>query len=294
MDFGIRIDQPELGRPGASRRLHFGPSKGPAMVILNGVGNGFEGGSDAPDLSLKWVPKGRAEYRTEGHCYPLSGATQLLLNRGQAYRLNLIGPAETFVLFFPRQAADEAWQSQTGASEPMPEIPTAAARAPATLHSGLANLRAESREPAPDAERLQELCCEVLVEIAALAELRRGQVRRIPAARRSTREELLRRLLRAETYLEATGCHATLGGAASAAALSRFHLIRLFQATFGETPLAYGVAIRLERARDELATTRKSIAEIAETAGYESRTAFDRAFARRFRATPGSVRASAG
>jgi transcriptional regulator GlxA family with amidase domain len=175
----------------------------------------------------------------------------------------------------------------------MPEIPTAAAGSPSGLQMHLVNLRAESRGLAPDAERLRELCCAVLAEMAALTALRRGQAHAVPALRRSTREELLRRLLRAEAYLADTGPHASLGGAAKAAALSPFHLIRVFSAVFGETPLAHGKNMRLEQARAALSGSRLSIAEVAEAAGYQSRTAFDRAFVRRFRMTPGAVRNAA-
>jgi len=292
MEFGIRIDQPNLDEPGASRRLHYGRPAAPSMVILNGTGSGFDGGSESPELSLKWMPRGIADYRSEGRAYRLSGSAQLLLNRGQPYRLNMRGASESFVLFFPRAAADAAWQAQTGTGENLPEVPTAAGPSPANLQSHLAVLRAEARAPKPDENRLQETCWAVLAEIVSLAMTRRGLAMRIPAARRATREELVRRLLRAQTYLAEVGAKATLAGAAEAAALSPFHLVRLFTAAFGETPLAHGTGLRLERAHCELANTRRSVAEIAEAAGYESRTAFDRAFARRYGATPGAVRAA--
>ncbi len=293
MDLAIRIDQPDLARPATSRRLLFGAPTEPTVIILNGVGSGFEGGADSPDLSLKWLPEGSAEYRTEGRAYRLSGASQLLLNRGQPYRMQMKRPSESFVLFFPAAAADAAWQKHTGTAEAIPEVPTAAAPSCPALQKHLAALRTESRANEPNGERLRELCFVVLAGIATLAATRRGQAMRIPAVRRSTREELLRRLLRAESYLADAGAMATLTGAAKAASLSPFHLIRLFDAAFGQTPLAYGASMRLERARDELVSTRKSIADIAEVAGYRSRTAFDRAFARQFHAAPGAVRASA-
>ena len=83
---------------------------------------------------------------------------------------------------------------------------------------------------------------------------------------------------------------ATLEGAADAAALSQFHLIRLFRAVYGETPLAWSCGRRLEVARDALLMTDDSIEAIAHRAGYESRTAFDRAFRRRFGEPPGALR----
>ena len=113
---------------------------------------------------------------------------------------------------------------------------------------------------------------------------------KLPMLRKSTRDELLRRLVRAESYLADIGSKATLAGASQAAALSPFHLIRVFNAAFGQTPLAYAAAKRLEHARDLLIESDSPIGDIALAAGYESRNAFDRAFVRRYRMTPGALR----
>jgi AraC-like DNA-binding protein len=293
MEFAVTLDQPDLARPGASRRLRFGPEGTPTVGILNGSGGAFEGGADSPDLSLKWVPEGSADYRTEGRSYRVSGPNQLLLNRGQSYRLNMHEKSETFVLFFPKAVADTAWQAWKSGDRVLPDIPTAAAKAGPSMLRLLVSLRDAARSRNPDPERLRELCCSTLNEIISTAALRRGQASRINAVKRATREELLRRLLRAESYLDDVGARATLAGIADAAALSPFHLIRLFKSVFGETPLAYGATRRLERAHGELVRTKRPIADIADATGYESRTAFDRAFTRRFGVTPGAARASA-
>jgi len=290
MNFAVLLDQPHVERPDAGRRLIFGGAEKPAFAILNGHGALFEGGADSPELSLKWIAQGEAEYRSEGRSYRLAGATQLLLNRGQPYRMKMRGPSESFVLFFPKAAVDAAWQAQSGRVEAIPEIPSAAELATPALLIRLAQLRAETNVTKPDGERLHELCCAVLGEVVTLAVRRREQAARVPALRKATQEELLRRLLRAQAYLSDSGTKATLAGAARAASLSPFHLIRLFDGVFGQTPLAYAAARRLETARTLLAGTQSPIAEIARNAGYESRTAFDRAFARRFRMTPGSIR----
>lgn len=293
MEFAVRLDQPNVSRPGASRRMVFGPSKGPAFAILNGRGSTFEGGADAPELSLKWLARGAADYESERRSYRLAGRSQLLLNRGQPYRMRMRGPSESFVLFFPKTAADAAWQMQSGLGASMPEIPTVAAASPLSLQSRLKELREACRQTKPNGETLEELCCAVLNEVAAFAFARRSQFMRMPALRKTTREELLRRLVRAEAYLQDTGAKATLAGAAREASLSPFHLIRVFDAAFGQTPLAYAAGKRLEHARAQLIGSRESIPDIALAAGYESRTAFDRAFLRRYRTTPGAIRAAA-
>ena len=272
--------------------MAFGPQKVPVFAILNGHGTRFEGGADEADLSLKWIAAGAAEYRTEGRAYRLAGAEQLTLNRGQPYRMRMQGPSESFVMFFPKAAADAAWQMQTRNGETLPEIPTVAAASPAALQKRLAQVRDECARVRPNGERLLELSCAVLGELVSLAHTRRRHAMKLPAVRKTTRDELLRRLVRAESYLADLGTKATLAGAAQAAALSPFHLIRVFDAAFGQTPLAYAAAKRLEHARDLLIESDTAIADIALVAGYESRNAFDRAFVRRYRTTPGALRAA--
>jgi AraC family transcriptional regulator len=151
-------------------------------------------------------------------------------------------------------------------------------------------MREEARSEAPSGAVLSELALALLADVTALAHHRRRMAQRLPVIRRATREELLRRVARAESYLAEEGAEATLEGAARMAALSPFHLIRMFRAVHGETPLAWAAGRRLERARDALQMTEDAIEEIARRAGYESRTAFDRAFRRRFGDTPGMVR----
>jgi AraC family transcriptional regulator len=83
----------------------------------------------------------------------------------------------------------------------------------------------------------------------------------------------------------------TLEKLAAAAELSPFHFHRVFRVAFGENLNAYVVRHRLQRAVHELRYSDASITEIGLRCGYDSPSAFGRAFARAFGLSPSAFRA---
>jgi AraC family transcriptional regulator len=81
---------------------------------------------------------------------------------------------------------------------------------------------------------------------------------------------------------------------ANVAGFSPYHFHRVFRVAFGENVNAYVTRHRLQRAAYELRTSSRSITEIGLRCGYESPSAFGRAFARAFDATPSAYRAAGG
>jgi AraC family transcriptional regulator len=77
---------------------------------------------------------------------------------------------------------------------------------------------------------------------------------------------------------------------AAIAGFSPFHFHRIFKAATGERPSEFIVRHRLERAAFELRSTRKRVTEIASRCGYETPSAFARAFAARFGTSPTAFR----
>lgn len=79
---------------------------------------------------------------------------------------------------------------------------------------------------------------------------------------------------------------------ARAAGLSRAHFSRQFRRTFGESPHAYLLTRRLERAATLLRTTDRSIADVCLSVGLRSIGSFTSSFARTYGMPPATYRAS--
>ena len=79
---------------------------------------------------------------------------------------------------------------------------------------------------------------------------------------------------------------------ANAAGLSRAHFSREFRAAFGESPHAYLLTRRLERAAALLRTTDRSVADICFSVGLQSVGSFTTSFSRTFGRSPTVYRAA--
>ena len=79
---------------------------------------------------------------------------------------------------------------------------------------------------------------------------------------------------------------------AGAAGLSRAHFSREFKRAFGESPRAYLLTRRLERAAALLRNTDRSVAEIGLSVGLQGIGSFTSSFKRHFGTTPTAYRAA--
>src|SRR5712664_249449 len=79
---------------------------------------------------------------------------------------------------------------------------------------------------------------------------------------------------------------------AQAAGLSRAHFSREFRRAFGESPHAYLLTRRLERAAALLRTTDNSVAEVCLAVGLQSIGSFTTSFKRAYGLTPTAYRAT--
>src|SRR5438105_9865833 len=102
-----------------------------------------------------------------------------------------------------------------------------------------------------------------------------------------------RHLLRAKDLADARYAEALdVDDLARAAGLSRAHFSREFRRAFGESPHAYLLTRRLERAAALLRTTDRSVADICFSVGLRSLGSFTTSFTRTFGMSPTAYRAA--
>jgi AraC-like DNA-binding protein len=100
------------------------------------------------------------------------------------------------------------------------------------------------------------------------------------------RDDTFRRLCRGRDLLASKyQSRVFLTQAASEACLSEFHFHRLFRSAFGETPHDFLTRLRLDRARQLLASGHP-VTEVCFDIGYESLGSFSSKFRTRFGASP--------
>ena len=228
-------------------------------------------------LSIKTVQRGTGRWKTAEGEFVLDGSSFLLVNEGQPYSLTIESrqPVETCCVFFQPGFVDAAGEFPTRLWAPDERI--------------LPRMRAIQRAAADEA--IEDQLVLLAQDLAALIREARGERTRAPALRRSTREELHRRVERAREYLHARYREkVSLEELAQVACLSPYHFHRAFTRVFGRTPHEYQVRLRLERAHHLLSRGDVPVTEACLEAGFESLGSFSSLFRRRYQVSPRQVK----
>ena len=105
------------------------------------------------------------------------------------------------------------------------------------------------------------------------------------------KQQSLLRLLRVERIVRSNPeARMDLASLARVANYSPHHLIRVYRNVFGETPAEYAIRLRTQRAWRLVRETHMPICEITELLGFESQSAFCRAFKHSFGITTSQAR----
>lgn len=250
-------------------------------------------------LSIKTVLDGRVAWRTEGRDIWVDDSSFLILNDGETYSMDIDArePVTTCCVFFERGFVESIARHLT---HPEELDPPCTSTTPLTFVSRL-HPRDERVIPRMRALRQHTLAGASAAEpekhflslardLLLLYGEMRTQLARVPAARASTRLEILRRVARGREFLHGqVDGPVALKDAARAACLSPYHFHRAFTRIVGETPHSYLTRLRLERAQ-RLLRTGLPVTEVCCAVGFESLGSFSTLFRKRFGVQPSRFR----
>ncbi|HKG90408.1 MAG TPA: helix-turn-helix transcriptional regulator [Gemmatimonadaceae bacterium] len=263
-------------------------------------------------LSIKCILSGEARYAVGRARYVVRPGAFLVLNAGSPYLVDIRSRAErveSLCVFFGDDMAADVLRTLVTPADRLLDRPEPGALggqsprfferlhafdwsvAPAVLALRAAASRGADRS---DAAALAEGLPLLLGRLVGAHRLTVRDAERLPAARPATRLELYRRACVARDYLDASlAAGAPLAELARAAALSPYHLLRVFRHAFGETPHQYLTRRRLERAAELLARPDASVTRACMEVGFESVGSFSALFKRRYRVSPSDWRRGA-
>lgn len=262
---------------------------GAGRVVLSRLSAGRSPiGAHGP--SVKIVLEGEGFYEFEGRSICVKPGSFLYLEGGigctMTHRSDLVG----LCLILPTEPSERssAFRPVAPGNDPVLGRALVLSTRTSAMGRGLEEYsRRIARDPAMGYHLGEDLLGQVTRAIRAPLQDSRAAMEGLKVAKPSTRRELFQRLERARGHLHANDSRAvSLTELASIAGLSQFHLARYFKLAFGEAPIAYHRALRLDRAAELLATESRPLTQIAEMTGYSDEVALSHAFRRRYGQPP--------
>ncbi|WP_157474988.1 AraC family transcriptional regulator [Lysobacter sp. Root494] len=250
-----------------------GLASGDRLQLIRAAGPGARLEVPAGTWSL-WLPL-RHDLHMESACSRWRLPRRHLLITRDAMQGHAEGPGTWLVLAGPQNA----WNTvmRTIPSPPPGWLPMQAPCERKVLRAfvRLARLLRDDREPDACEAATLALCTMLMEQQCALQPLTNRCNGRTPQRRYLT----LQRLLRVHHLIEHdSDNHFSLARLARVASYSPWHLIRMYRDAFGETPSEHAARLRLARAWSMVRESEMPVCEITERLGFESQSAFCRAF----------------
>ena len=233
--------------------------------------------------SFKYVLSGREVYHYRGRRIALEPGDFLFVQAGVEIEAEIASRTETVGLC--------AYLNGDDAS--LIETPFLLMRAPGAYNATAREINSRIERGRLKAAYLQDGFSELKTIALGTAAALQGNYKRLQLSREAARVDLFARLERARGYiLDNLYSPINLDALAKRAGLSKHHFLRQFKAAYGQTPIQFFSAARLEAAHARIARGGDSVETVSALFGYSGQAAFSKAFKRRYGIAPSSAKAS--
>ena len=253
---------------------------GDALVLSN-VERGCAFSPPRTGLCIRYVARGREDYRIGGRAYRLDAGHVMVAtcDLGSEIDIRKADPVGTLGLC----------ALLVGANDVAPWVfgPLVLSVDCTPLGPLMADCTRALRTSHRQAKQATQLIAGLRARMPALTHSVIAQAASVDAAKATTRYDMVRRATLAQAYL-----HDTLNRAVDLEELGRavgtspFQLLRAFQHCFGDTPASYHRKLRLERALEEARRRQVTIAHVADDYGFAGVSSFSHAYRRSFGHSP--------
>lgn len=256
----------------------------PNVIINTKVSQAFRDNIKGP-LSIFYNLSGSSFIKLNGRDLRVEPDTFLISNVDQYYTLEIDQKTstETFNIHFGESFTNQAFHSITSSDEKLldQELNSESPLFLNRLQPINREFMGLARElQTSEAELEQEEIMFKLFNFIWANEIDLKRIRgKIPAVKKSSKEEILKRLQLTVDYIYSYyNAPLSLDELAQISNLSKFHFLRLFKETFDHTPHQFINKVRIRKATKLLRETKLEINQISEYVGFDNSSSFSRLF----------------
>ena len=283
------------------------PDKGWPTVVINTRSSGTERNDIAGPFSVFANLEGRSSIRTEGLNLSVRKGIYGITNSGQHY--DLVIPERSTTVTFNTHFGQRLFRETVYAlrqrdssflDRPFCDGGITFETFPRTVWMDdvfkwwigqLSSFYANQDQYMSAAETEKEMLSSFLEHVLRCDNSELDGMQSIPSLKRSTREELMKRILRAVEFIhDRYTAEITLDDLSQVSGLSKFHLQRTFKQARGRTPQQYIAWLRLQKAFTLMENTRLPLSDISLATGFSELAAFSRFFVNQTKIYPSAYR----